>query len=128
MVHLIRGIRSIFKKRHTLKIASFAIIAILLFSSLYVLGSLFTTPSDQSSGNGTTMTLAMHQSKDYTHGDVMYEFKYAPGSERNLLQVYTNKQTPINYPAVPGTTYELTNIKFTIQTANEQTLTIHITP
>jgi hypothetical protein len=130
MIHLTRGIQSIFKKRYFVKTASIAIIAILLVSSLYVVGSIFSTPSDQHQHleDGTTLTLALQQTKDYTYKGVTYKFKYIQGSESNLLQVSTGGQTSINYPAIPGITYEIFNLKVTIHTANEQTLIILITP
>lgn len=131
MVDITRGIRSLSKKRYTAKIASLFIIAILLFSSLYMIASIFSTPSNkqQPSGDQTHITLNLQQTKDYTYEGITYKFKYTQGTERNLLQVSANGQTPINYPAVSGTTYELsTSLYVTIDSVNEQTIGIHITP
>ncbi|MCL2291621.1 MAG: hypothetical protein FWC30_00920 [Candidatus Bathyarchaeota archaeon] len=129
MTNLTRNIHTLFKKRNTTKIASFTIIAILLFSSLFAIGSIFTTPTDQQqkSKDTTTLTIPLKQSKNYTHKGITYELKYIQNDERNLIEI-SNGQTPITYPAVAGTTYEIFNLIISIDKANEQNITLQITP
>ncbi|MCL2691172.1 MAG: hypothetical protein FWE56_02825 [Candidatus Bathyarchaeota archaeon] len=128
MVHLTHGVRSLIRKRNVTKIMAIAIILILVFSSLYLAGSIFLRPPNQqpsTSENGDTLNIALNQTRDYTHKGTTYEFKYLPGKQ---LQISTKGKTPLIYAAITGTTYNPFNLKVTIYSANENQLIIYITP
>ncbi|MCL2642561.1 MAG: hypothetical protein FWD52_03480 [Candidatus Bathyarchaeota archaeon] len=130
MVHLIRRIQTSTKKGTFKKIFAFAIIVILFFSSILTIEALLSPSSNKPkpSENVTVLTLALYQSIDYTEGGKIYEFKYMPGGQGNLLQISTDGQTPISYAAIPGATYNPFNLKITIYSANEKMLVLHIAP